>query len=75
MAIVIDQRAKVGSIGTQAVFGDDELEMRVILAQFGEKALGRVAFTVVFLAAILLDDGLGHERDHLRPVRVKQDRA
>jgi hypothetical protein len=71
MAIVIDQRAKVGSIGTQAVFGDDELEMRVILAQFGEEALGRVSFTVVFLAAVLLDDGLGHQRNNLAPVGVQ----
>src|SRR5918992_831179 len=73
MAIVIDQRANVRGIGTQAVFSDDELEMRVILAQFGEEALGRVAFTVVFLATVLLDDGLRHQRDDLTTVGVKQD--
>jgi len=49
MAIVLDQRANVRGIGTQTVFGDDELERRVILAQLGEEALGGIAFTVVFL--------------------------
>ena len=30
----------LGSIGTQRVFGDDELEMRVILTQRGNEAFG-----------------------------------
>jgi hypothetical protein len=64
-----------GGIRTQTVFGDDELEMRVILAQLGEEALSRIAFTVVFLGAILFDDGLGHQRDDLAPVGVQQDRS
>jgi hypothetical protein len=73
MAIVIDPRANVRGIGTQTIFGDNQLEMRVILAQLGEEALGGIAFTVVFLLAILLDDGLGHQRNDLTPVGVQQD--
>jgi hypothetical protein len=73
MAIVIDQRANVRGIGTQAVFGDDEFEMWVILAQLGEEALRGIAFAIVFLGAILLDDGLGHQRNDLAPARVQQD--
>ena len=73
MAIVIDQRANVGGMGTQTIFGNDKLEMWVILAQLGEEALGSIAFTVIFLGAILLDDGLRHQRDDLTPVGVQQD--
>jgi hypothetical protein len=49
--------------------------MRVILAQLGEEALSRIAFTVVFLGAIVFDDGHGHQRDDHAPVGVQQDRA
>ena len=45
MAIVLDQRANVRGIGTQTIFGDDELEMRVILAQFGNETLGGIALS------------------------------
>jgi hypothetical protein len=30
------------------------------LTKFGHETLGRVAFTVIVLGAILLDNGLGH---------------
>src|SRR6516225_11901388 len=46
---IVMQGFDVGSIGTQGVFGDDELEMRVILAQLGDEAFGSVAFAIVFL--------------------------
>jgi hypothetical protein len=45
----------VRGIGTEAVFGDDHLEVRVVLTQFGDQALGGVALTVVLVRAILLE--------------------
>src|SRR5215510_9759526 len=47
------QGVNVRRIGTQGVFGDDELEMRVILAQLGKEAFRRIAFTIIFGRAIL----------------------
>ena len=51
---MIVQGLDVGGIGTQTVFGDDELEMGVILAQLGDEAFGRIAFTIIFVRAILV---------------------
>src|SRR2546430_10342242 len=39
---VIVQGLDVRGIGTQAIFGDDEFEMRVILAQRGNEAFGGI---------------------------------
>src|SRR4030095_6707436 len=44
--IVMLQRLDVRRIGTQAVFGDDELEVRVVLAQFDDQPFGGIAFTI-----------------------------
>ena len=62
-------------IGTQTVFGDDQLEMGVVLTQLGDEALGGIAFTVVFLGAILLDNGLGHQGNHFALIGVNEGRA
>ena len=61
---VIVEGLDVGGIGTQGVFGDDELEMRVILASLGNEAFGGMAFTIIFLRAILFDNRFGHEWNH-----------
>ena len=45
------------SIGTETVFGDDELEMGVIVAELGDEAFGRIPFTIVFARAILGHNG------------------
>src|SRR5262245_24783912 len=58
---VCTQRLDVGGIRTQTVFSDDELEVGMILAQLGHKALGGIAFTIIFLGAIAIHDRLGHE--------------
>ena len=55
--IVVLQRLDVRRIGTQAVFGDDELEVRVILAQFDDKAFGGIAFTIIFVRPVVLPIG------------------
>ena len=50
-------------IRTEAVFGDNQFEMRVIPTQLGDEAFGSIAFTIIFGRAILLDNGLGHQRN------------
>lgn len=64
----------VGGVRTETVFGNDELEMRVILAQLGHEALGGIALTVIFLRAILLDNGLGHQRNDFTAVWMENRR-
>ena len=61
---VVVQGLDVRSIGTQAVFGDDELEMRVILAQFDDKSFGGIPFTIIFARPIMLPDRFRHEGNH-----------
>jgi hypothetical protein len=57
-------------IGTQGVCGDDDLEMRVILAQLGDEAFGGMACAIVLLRAVLLDNRCRHERNHLSLSRL-----
>ncbi len=54
------QGLNVRGIGTAAIFGDDHLEMGVILTKVADEALGRVAFTIIFGRPILLDNRLRH---------------
>ena len=68
------QRLDVGGIGTEAVFGDDELEMGVILAQLGDEAFGGIALTIIFLRAILFDNGFGHQRNDFTAIRMEKRR-
>ena len=62
------EAADIGRIGLRGrereLLGDDHLEMWVILTKLGDEALGRIAFTVIFLRAILLDNRLGHPWNH-----------
>jgi hypothetical protein len=48
------QGLQVGGIGTQTVFGDDEREVRVVLAQLGHKAFGGISFTIILRRTIVL---------------------
>jgi hypothetical protein len=75
MQPMIVQGLDVGGIGTQTVFGDDELEMGVVLAQLGKEAFRRIAFTIIFGRAILFDNRFGHERNDFTHVRMDQRRA
>jgi hypothetical protein len=56
-------RRNMRRIRAHTVLGDQHLEVGVISAQLGDAALGRMAFAVIFLAAILLDHRLGQERN------------
>src|SRR2546422_3961878 len=64
--------ADVRRIGTQPIFGDNELEMGVIVAQLRDEAFGGIALTVIFLAAILVDNRFGHQRNHFTPLGMNQ---
>ena len=69
------QRLDVGGIGTQTVFGHDELEVGVVLTQLGNEAFGGVAFTIIFARAVLFDDGFWHQGNHGPLVRMDKRRA
>ena len=58
------------SIGPEAVFRDDELEMGMILTQLGHKAFGGIAFAIIFVRAIVVRNRCGHERNDGPLVRM-----
>jgi hypothetical protein len=64
------ERLDMRSVGTQAIFGDDELEVGMILAQLGNKALGRVPFTIIFVCAIVLHNRFRHQRNDGSLIRM-----
>ena len=47
------QGLDVGGIRTQAVFSDNEFEVRVVLAQPGNEPFRGIPFTVIFVRAIV----------------------
>ena len=49
MTTMIMQGLDVGRIRTQAIFGDNAFEMRVVLTELGNEAFGSIALTVIFL--------------------------
>ena len=57
------QRLNMRSIRTQTIFGDDELKMGMVLAQFGHKPFGSIPFTIIFARAIMLYNRFRHERN------------
>ena len=71
---VVVQGLDMRRIGTEAIFGDDELEVRVILAQFEDKSFGGIAFTIIFVRPIMPPDRFRHEWNH-RPHVGMDDRG
>ena len=69
------QGFNVWRIGTEPIFGDDTLQMRVILASLRDEAFGGMALTIVFLSTILFDNGSGHQGNHFTPVRMHEGGA
>ena len=74
MQVVLLQDLNVRGIGTQAVFSDDQFQVRVVLAQLGHQTLGCIAFTIVFIRAILRDNRFGHQRNHCALIGVNESR-
>jgi hypothetical protein len=52
------QVADVRSVGGQAVFDDDQLQVRMRAAQIAQQALGGVALAIVLLRPVGLEDRL-----------------
>lgn len=73
--VVLLQGLNMRGIRTEAIFGDDHLEMGVIPTKFADETLGRVALAIIFLGAILLDNGLRHQGNDFALVRVNKGRA
>src|SRR5260370_12271688 len=70
MTTMIMQGLNVGRIRTQALFGDDELEMRVVLTKLVNEAFGGITLTIIFLLTILYDNRFGHQRNHFTAIRM-----
>jgi hypothetical protein len=62
--IVMLPRRDVRSIGTQAVFGDDALEVRVVLAPCDDKPFGSMAFAIMFVRPSVFPDRFRHQGNH-----------
>jgi hypothetical protein len=63
---VLNMRAIAG----QTIFSDDALEFRMLLANRLQKASNSIAFAVVFVVAILLDDGLNRDWNNFLSIRM-----
>jgi hypothetical protein len=61
-------------IRAQAIFGDNHLKIGVIPAKLSDEAFRGVALAIIFLAAILFDNRLGHQRNHFALVGVDEGR-
>ena len=57
-------------IGTQAIFGDDELQVWVVLTQHGNEPFGGMAFAIIFGRTVRFHNRFGHERNHFTEIRV-----
>ena len=73
--MVVLQGLDVGCICTQTVFGDNELEMRVVLAQLGHKPFGGMPFAIVLGGALVFHNLFGHQGDHFTNIRMDDRRA
>ena len=67
---VLVQGLDVGSMRTQTIFGDDELQVGMILTQLGHKALGSMTFIIILDRPIMIDNRLRHERNDGPLVRM-----
>jgi hypothetical protein len=62
-------------IGTQAIFGDDEFQVWVVLTQHGNEPFGGIAFAIIFVRAIVFHERFWHQRNHCTQVRMDNRRA
>src|SRR5882724_12144077 len=68
--LMVLQCPEVGRIGTQAVFRDDQVKVRVILTQLRHKPFGSIAFAIILRRAIVFHDRFGHEGNHFPEIRM-----
>ena len=55
------QHLDMRGIGTETVCGHNHVERRVVLTSHGEKAFGGMALAIIFVGAVLCDNGLRHQ--------------
>src|SRR5271157_4032849 len=72
MRASLTQVAKVGSVGAESVFDDDDRQVGMLLAKPFEPAAGSVPLAVVLGLTVLLDDRLGCQRDDFLEVGMDQ---
>jgi hypothetical protein len=72
MRASLSQIAKVGGVGAEGVFDDDDWQVGMLLAKPFQPAAGGVPFAVVLGLTILLDDRLGRQRDDFLEVGMDQ---
>ena len=68
----LTQVAKVGGVGAEGVFDDDDRQVGMLLAKPFEPAAGGVPLAIVLGLTILLDDRLGCQRDDFLEVGIDQ---
>jgi hypothetical protein len=73
--IVVVQDLNRRSMGTQAVFGDDALEVGVILTQFGHEPFGGRALTIIVVRSLLVHERFRHPGEHFPTIRMDNRRA
>jgi hypothetical protein len=57
-------------MGTQTVFGDDELQVGGVVVQLGHQAFGGIAFTIIVVHPIWLHNRFRQQRNHGASVRM-----
>ena len=75
MEIICFKVFNVGTVGTQTILVDNELQVRMVLAQFAEKTPYGITFTVHFCLAVLFPDGFRGKNNHLFIIRVNNSCA
>ena len=75
VTIVVVEGLDVGGMGTQPVCSDTALELGVVLAQLDHEAYGGMAFTIIFVRALVLHERFGHHGHHGTAVRMEHRRA
>jgi len=73
VASVLNEVPDMGSIGAEAILGQDDLQVRVVLPEFFEPSSTGVALTVVFVVAVMFEDGLRGQGYDLFSVRMDDD--
>ena len=72
MRASLTQVAKVGGVGAEGVFDNDDRQVGMLLAKPFEPAAGGVPLAVVLGLTVLLDDRLGCQRDDFLEVGMDQ---
>jgi len=62
-------------VNSETIFGDNKLEMRVVLAPLDHKAFDSITFTSIFGRAILFYNGFRHQENHCTHIRMDNRRA